>query len=627
MCPGFWVHIIYAFRAFYVDCEQWSSRITGYGRRLRGALCQLFLFQDAVGDLADEGFGQLVAELDGAGHGVLRDVLGAIAHQRLTGLVVGGDAGSKLDERFDFLHPVGIGNADDAGHLDHIIRIEDVLNLTGINIVAGGNDHALGTAAEVNEAFLVHRAEVAGVDPCETVVVMTQGLRSLFGVLHVFLHYSGTGEQNLALRAVGNFFIGARFDDLDVGVRERNADASLLEHVRRGQTACCDGLGGAVALTHRHGCAVGVEEFIQFLLQLNTQAVAAGKYALERTEVRAIHARQTQQRLVERGHTCNEVAAVFGDEFRVALGGEARHEDAASALGEHGVDTYAEAEAVEERHGSEHLVAGVEHRIRHDDLLAQRIEVLVRQYDALGSTGGAAGIENDSGIVAGAFDGVIPEACLAHVHEILPANDRCILRDLGNLASLGEHIACADGLGECILYTGDDNIDDTGVLTDVLELIVKLVQRDGGNALGLVEVELDLLFRREGVDHVCNATDEIDGIEHIDSLRAVGHGDGDLVALTYADGLEGAGTFPDLLNHLVIGGGLAHEVERDVLGILLGNQLQCLKHGAFKIIQMQWHVAGMARPRGSGSDLSHSLPPDSAAARATLDVRAGAVRF
>ena len=261
--------------------------------RLCGALCQLLLFQDAVGDLTDEGFGQLVAELDGAGHGVLRDVLGAIAHQRLTGLVIGGNAGSELDERFDLLHPVGIGNADDAGHLNHIVRVEDILNLTGIDVVAGGNDHALGAAAEVNKALLIHCAEVAGVDPCETVGVMTQGLRSLVGVLHVFLHHSGTGEQNLTFRAVGDLFIGARFYDLDIGVRERNADASLLEHVRRGQTACCDGLCGAVALAHRYGCAVGVEKFIQLFLQLDTQAVSAGEHTLERAEVRTLHAGQT----------------------------------------------------------------------------------------------------------------------------------------------------------------------------------------------------------------------------------------------------------------------------------------------------------------------------------------------
>lgn len=178
-----------------------------------------------------------------------------------------------------------------------------------------------------------------------------------------------------------------------------------------------------------------------------------------------------------------------------------------------------------------------------------------------------------------------------------------------------------------ILYAGDDDVNDLGVLTDVLKFIVELIQGDGSNTLGFIEVEFNLLFRREGMDHVRNAADEIDGVEHINSLRAVGHGDGDLVACAYADGLEGAGTLFDLLNHMCIGGGLAHEVERNVLGILLGDPFQCFEHGTFKIVQMQRYVSGMARPRGPGSDLSHSLPPDLTAAPAAWDARAGAVRF
>ena len=70
----------------------------GRGGRLGGVLGLLLFLQNAVGDLADERLGQLVTELDVAGHGVLRDVLGAVAHQRLTGRVVRGDAGGELDD-------------------------------------------------------------------------------------------------------------------------------------------------------------------------------------------------------------------------------------------------------------------------------------------------------------------------------------------------------------------------------------------------------------------------------------------------------------------------------------------------------------------------------------------------
>ena len=145
---------------------------------------------------------------------------------------------------------------------------------------------------------------------------------------------------------------------------------------------------------------VVVEELVELLLQLDGQAVAAGEHALEAAQIRAVHAGQAQQRLIERGHAGDEVAAVFHDLLGVALGGEARDQDAAAALGEHRVDAHAQAEAVEQRHGGEHLVAGAEHRVGGDDLLAQGVEVPVGQHDALGGAGGAAGIEDDGGVVS-----------------------------------------------------------------------------------------------------------------------------------------------------------------------------------------------------------------------------------
>lgn len=50
---------------------------------------------------------------------------------------------------------------------------------------------------------------------------------------------------------------------------------------------------------------------------------------------------------------------------------------------EHRVNAHAETEAVEQRHRGEHLVAGAEHRVRGDYLLAERVEVEVGEQDAL----------------------------------------------------------------------------------------------------------------------------------------------------------------------------------------------------------------------------------------------------
>ena len=62
-------------------------------------------------------------------------------------------------------------------------------------------------------------------------------------------------------------------------------------------------------------------------------------------EVGLLHIGQAQHGLVESRHTGDEVAFVLGNELGVALGGEAGHEDAPSALGQHRVDADTEAEA------------------------------------------------------------------------------------------------------------------------------------------------------------------------------------------------------------------------------------------------------------------------------------------
>ena len=159
----------------------------------------------------------------------------------------------------------GVPGTSLAAHLNFLMGVKDVLQLTGIDVVAGGDDHALGAALEVDETLLVLGAQVAGIDPGEAVGVMTQGLGGLFRMLHVFLHNGGTGEQNLALLTVGEFTVGARLDDLDIGVREGDADAALLVAGRRREAAGRDGLGGAVAFADLDDGVVLIEELVELL--------------------------------------------------------------------------------------------------------------------------------------------------------------------------------------------------------------------------------------------------------------------------------------------------------------------------------------------------------------------------
>ena len=271
---------------------------------------------------------------------------------------------------------------------------------------------------------------------------------------------------------------------------------------------------------------------------------------------------------------------------------------------------HAQTEAVEQGHGRQHPVAGPEHGVGGDDLLAQCVEVAVGQHDALCGAGGAAGVQNDRGIVVASLHPVVlVEAVPGHIHKFLPPDDRRVLGDLLDLPPLGEHIARPDGAAEGVLHGGDDDVDDAGVLADMLELVVELIQRNGRGGLGGVEIELDLLLRRQGVDHIGDAAHQIHRVEHVDGLRAVGHGDGDLVAGAHAQRFQALSALFDLLHHLAVGGGFAHEIKGDVVGVHIRHALHGLEHAAPEIVQVHGHVAHIVLPRGLY--FTHIVPPRS----------------
>lgn len=216
------------------------------------------------------------------------------------------------------------------------------------------------------------------------------------------------------------------------------------------------------------------------------------------------------------------------------------------------------------------------------------------------------GIEDSGGIVRAALYAVVPEAGLAEMHELVPHDDRRIGGYLLYLSALGEHVSGLHRAGQRILDAGDDDVDGAGVLADGLDLVIELVERHNGNAFGLVDVELELLFAGERVHHVGDGTGEVHGVEHVYRLRAVRHGDGDLVALAYTDGAQTARAFFDVGDHFAVGRGAPHEVKGDVVRVLVGYLLDGLKHGALEIFKMRRHVAEVFYPRGLGGDFQNN---------------------
>ena len=139
---------------------------------------------------------------------------------------------------------------------------------------------------------------------------------------------------------------------------------------------------------------------------------------------------------------------------------------------------------------------------------------------------------------------------------------------------------------------------DAGIFPDSGKFAVELIQGNGRHRAGIIQVEFNLLFRRQGVDHTGDTADQIHGIEHIDCLRAVGHGDSQLFTGTDAQGFQRFCTKSDLFNQFCISSGLAHEIKSHIIGVFLCNGFHSFKHGALKIIKVHGYIAHIILPGG-----------------------------
>ena len=202
------------------------------------------------------------------------------------------------------------------------------------------------------------------------------------------------------------------------------------------------------------------------------------------------------------------------------------------------MDAHAQTEAVEHGHDGQHLVARLEHGVGGDDLRAQRVEVQVGQQNALGHAGGSAAVENDGGIVGRAGHPGIGDV-LAQRHELLPAKAASVLGQLGNLAALSHGVAQLHHRLQAVLDAADHQRLELGrVAANAGELLIEHVHGDGRDGLGIVQIELDLALGGQGMDHVGDGADLVDGVEHDDGHRHVGQADGHALVGPDAAGLQ-----------------------------------------------------------------------------------------
>ena len=421
-------------------------------------------------------------------------MLAAIGDQLLFGFRRCFKAGLEHHERLHLLHFERIRHADNAAHVHRVVRIEDVLNLGRVHVVTACDDHALDALAEINKAVLIHLAKVARVHPGHAVRMGAQGVRRLLRMANVFHHYRGAGKADFAFFAVWKLLLRADADDLIERIRERDANAAFAGHVVWRQAARGNALGRAVSLAHLNGGFVFLKEFVKALLELHGKRIASGEHALQAGKVKILQAREAQQCFIKRGHARNEVRLMLLQQLGIGLRREARDQDAAAAVHEHGMNADAKAEAVEHGHDGEHLVARLEHGVRGDNLCAEGIEVEVGKQDALRYARSTAAVEDHRAIFRLAGADVVAAEALPVFQEILPEHDGSVFGDGRVFTPFGELVAKLHNGVQRIRNACDDQMRQIHIRADGFKLAIKLIERNGGDAAGLPDVELDLAF-------------------------------------------------------------------------------------------------------------------------------------
>ena len=414
------------------------------------------------------------------------------------------------------------------------------------------------------------------------------------GVVDILEHDRRAGDADLAFEIRVQLLCRAGLYNLIIRIRERDTDGADAVIILRRQAGGRDAFGQAIALTHLHGSIVGLEEIVDLFLQLDGHTVTAGEHALEAAEVCVFKLFCAQQRLKQRRDAGDDIGLLFDEQLGVGIDVELRNKDAARAANQGGMDADAEAEAVEHGHDGEHLqpVDGREAG-GSDGLQAQRVKVHIGQENALGRAGRAAGIEDGRAFISFAEHSRKGQVALfADALEFRPPDVIALFRGLGVFAACRQRVADCKVRIQLILNLSKQKLAFLVIKFghDGRDLGIELVKRE--DALGMREIEIELDLPRSGkrMDHVGHCTNAVQAIERVQGLRAVGHTDGDAVALFDAHGEKRLRCLVDLLHELREGRLFAHEFIGRQLRIALCCGLDHLIDSLLRIRQMMRHI-------------------------------------
>lgn len=146
-------------------------------------------FELAEGDFADFGYGEFVTEFVSGWEGVDRDVslkqFPDFAFDALTRLVTW----LQNDKGLRHLTLIVMVYANDGRGEDSFVRVDDGLKVGWINVIARGDDNALESLCEVDEAIFAKVTDVTSMEPEFAVIVKTDCLGG-FSIITKVAHHN-----------------------------------------------------------------------------------------------------------------------------------------------------------------------------------------------------------------------------------------------------------------------------------------------------------------------------------------------------------------------------------------------------------------------------------------------------
>ena len=185
--------------------------------------------------------------------------------------------------------------------------------------------------------------------------------------------------------------------------------------------------------------------------------------------------------------------------------------------GQHGVDANAQSEAMKDGHHGKHPVTGLQASAAVDALQSQCIEIQIRQQDALGLAGGAAGVKHCRPVCAGSR---ICYRCSRLLHQLFPVHT-------GVPDFPGANPVChPQGQGHKAVRRSENH----PIRRQTCQLFRNGVQRQGYSAAAELQSVFDFTPGGKGMNHVCNSAQLVYGIKPNDRLGNVRQDHGHAVA-------------------------------------------------------------------------------------------------